>query len=417
MSLRFVIFFSVLVLVLGSLNLFVHRRLSLGLGLEGRGRRGLGAILVAGLAAMILGRVIAPVWPTAAVPIAIVGSTVQLAAIVACGVLLLERGADLLRRGGAWIAARRAPSHARLRPPAEPGAADEPSPTTPSASAEPTALTRRTVLETGAAWGALAFGGGTAAYGSLWGRHDYVIEEVPIALEKLDPRLDGFTIVQLSDLHIGAFVDEREIRAGLEHVARAQPDLIVLTGDLIDHDPAFAPLLASFCQRLGAIAPVHAIPGNHDHYAGLRTTLRHVQEAGVEVLYNRHRVVGEGRIVLAGVDDVWGARRNRGPDLARALEGADPDLPRVLLSHNPVFFPEAAGSVDLQLSGHTHGGQFNPGVRPADLVLPFGYVAGRYTRGASQLYVNRGFGTAGPPARIGAPPEITRIVLTAARAS
>jgi predicted MPP superfamily phosphohydrolase len=79
-----------------------------------------------------------------------------------------------------------------------------------------------------------------------------------------------------------------------------------------------------------------------------------------------------------------------------------------------VYFPEAAGQIALQLSGHTHGGQVNPFIRPADWVLPYGYVAGLYERSGSRLYVNRGFGTAGPPARLGAPPEVTRIVLVSA---
>jgi predicted MPP superfamily phosphohydrolase len=89
------------------------------------------------------------------------------------------------------------------------------------------------------------------------------------------------------------------------------------------------------------------------------------------------------------------------------------DLPRVLLCHNPSFFSEAAGQVALQLSGHTHGGQVNFGLRPADYVLPGGWVAGRYDLRGSALYVNRGFGTVGPPARLGSPPEVTRIVLSA----
>jgi predicted MPP superfamily phosphohydrolase len=89
------------------------------------------------------------------------------------------------------------------------------------------------------------------------------------------------------------------------------------------------------------------------------------------------------------------------------------DLPRVLLCHNPSFFAEAAGHVALQLSGHTHGGQVNLGIRPADYLLPGGWVAGRYDLNGSALYVNRGFGTVGPPARLGAPPEVTRLVLSA----
>jgi hypothetical protein len=124
---------------------------------------------------------------------------------------------------------------------------------------------------------------------------------------------------------------------------------------------------------------------------------------------------------LLGVDDVWGRRFSLGPDLNAALASlptlagsaaAARSLPRVLLCHNPSFFEESAPRVGLQLSGHTHGGQINLVVRPADWLLKNGWVAGLYHERGSQLYVNRGFGTAGPPARIGAPPEVTRIVLT-----
>jgi predicted MPP superfamily phosphohydrolase len=119
---------------------------------------------------------------------------------------------------------------------------------------------------------------------------------------------------------------------------------------------------------------------------------------------------------LLGVDDVMGPRfGGKGPDLERALQTLRPaerELPRVLLCHNPVYFEEAAGRVGLQLSGHTHGGQINLGVSPAPWVLGHTWIAGRYDHAGSQLYVNRGFGTVGPPVRLGAPPEITRLVLT-----
>ena len=116
---------------------------------------------------------------------------------------------------------------------------------------------------------------------------------------------------------------------------------------------------------------------------------------------------------------VWARRfawrtkaRPVGPNLDEALRHAPLNLPRVLLCHNPALFPAVADRIDLQLSGHTHGGQVNLGVRPADLLLRHGYIAGRYQRGNAQIYVNRGFGTAGPPARIGAAPEVTKLVLT-----
>jgi len=263
-------------------------------------------------------------------------------------------------------------------------------------------------------------GAGTAAYGGLIGRRDYVIEEVVVPIPGLPRALEGFTLVQLSDLHIGQFVTERELAAAAMLVRDARPDVVVLTGDLLDHDERFAPLLGGLARRLGALARegVVAIPGNHDYYAGVEATLGALRSAGARVLVNDGLVIGEAKsgLALLGVDDVWAMRRRqgRGPDLQRAIAKVPRDLPRVLLCHNPVFFPDAAADVALQLSGHTHGGQVNLLVRPADVVLPHGYVAGLYQRDGSRLYVNRGFGTAGPPMRVGAPPEITRVVLVGA---
>jgi predicted MPP superfamily phosphohydrolase len=198
-------------------------------------------------------------------------------------------------------------------------------------------------------------------------------------------------------------------------VRRARPDLVVLTGDLLDHDPAYAPKLGVLARRLGALARdgVVAIPGNHDYYAGVEAVLGTLRAAGSRVLLNAGEVI-HGSFALLGVDDVWAPRDGgRGPDLERAIATVPRDLPRVLLCHNPELFLEAAEHVDLQLSGHTHGGQVNFGVNSAELVFSHGYVRGHYSRGSSQIYVNRGFGTAGPPTRIGSAPEVTRIVLVA----
>ena len=164
---------------------------------------------------------------------------------------------------------------------------------------------------------------------------------------------------------------------------------------------------------LGIRDGVTIIPGNHDYYAGVDAVLGACRDGGGTVLRNQGRVL-QGGIALLGVDDVWARRSNDGPgpDLAAAIATVDPELPRVLLCHNPVFFEEARGQVALQLSGHTRGGEVNLGVRPADLVLT--YVSGRYDEHGSTLYVNRGFGTAGPPARVGARPEVTLVVLGAA---
>jgi predicted MPP superfamily phosphohydrolase len=260
-------------------------------------------------------------------------------------------------------------------------------------------------------------GGGTSIYGAAFGRHAYAFEEVPIRIAGLSRALDGFTIAQISDVHLGLFVGEPEIRAAEALVRRAKPDLVVLTGDLLDHDPAHAEALGRMLRRLLPLARrgVVAIPGNHDYFAGIDAFDDAVVRSGARLLRNEGFVL-EGGIALLGLDDVWGPRVDRrahGPDLAAALRTVPEaaDLPRVVLCHNPTAFKKIAGHAALQLSGHTHGGQVNLGVRFADLLLDHPFIAGRYERAGSQIYVNRGFGTAGPPARIGAPPEVTRIVL------
>ena len=271
-------------------------------------------------------------------------------------------------------------------------------------------------------------GAGSAAYGALFGRTDYEIEEVPIKLERLPAALDGFVITQLSDIHVGMYTGAPELSSAVELTRATRPDLIVLTGDLIDNDDRHAPTLGAWVRRLGGIAPVVAVAGNHDYYSGIAKTLDAVRRAGATVLLNEGVALRDGRLgsrepirvgevhphlSLLGVDDVWAGRYGGpGPDLPRAAATSNPDAARLLLCHNPSSFDSFAPDIDLQLSGHTHGGQVNLGIRPADYVLPHGYVAGHYRFGRAQLYVNRGFGTVGPPARLGAAPEVTKVVLT-----
>jgi predicted MPP superfamily phosphohydrolase len=276
---------------------------------------------------------------------------------------------------------------------------------------------RRQFLKQAAVGGAASIGMGSSIYGALVGRHDFTLETVPIRLARLPRTLDGLSIVQLSDLHVGLYVGDYEFGLALEVVRRAKPDIIVLTGDLLDHDPRYASTLGRFVRALRERAPrgLFAIPGNHDYYAGVAPVQAALREAGAEVLTNRHVVLGDagGRLVLAGLDDVMAPGfGGAGPQVERAFRGAPADVPRVLLSHNPSYFPVSHASADLTLSGHTHGGQITLFVNPAELVLRHGYVRGHYSHGDSQLYVNRGFGTAGPPARVGSAPEITKIVLT-----
>ena len=279
-------------------------------------------------------------------------------------------------------------------------------------------MPRREMIRRVAIGASLTSAAATSAYGIALGRYDYVLEDVPVRLRRLPRTLDGYTIAQLSDVHLGSFVGRAQIAAARSLVARTRADLVVLTGDLVDHDPRYLGdlgLLVRAMSDAGARDGVVAVLGNHDDYTGSDEVTATLRAAGVRVLRNDAITIGDvgGRFALLGVDDLL-ARRNgygEGADLPRAIRAAPEDLARVLLCHNPMLFTDAASDVDLQLSGHTHGGQINMVVHPAELIMP--YVAGRYVRGEGQLYVNRGFGTAGPPARVGTPPEVTRIVLVA----
>ncbi|HLM76187.1 MAG TPA: metallophosphoesterase [Polyangiaceae bacterium] len=407
---RFAVFFSVLFVVLTGLCVYIHRRASTVLGLSRRGRRVLGGLLSDAVL-----RVISAFGMT--ILLAVVALPRILVSLVA---RLVQRKPAVDRSAEVAIPAGAAAEVPALKKEENTNTATNTSPAGPAPSEAAVPLTRRAFASRAAAGSAFFIGTGSAAYGAIFGRHDYVIEEVAIPIPGLPKSLDGFSIAQISDIHIGLYVGERELNAAEELIRKARVDLVVMTGDLIDSHARYAPELGRLARRLGPLARrgVVAIPGNHDYFAGIDATLSALRDGGATVLRNSGVTMGDagGSFALLGVDDVWAARLNpgRGPNLELALASVPRDLPRVLLCHNPVYFPEIAGEVALQLSGHTHGGQVNLVVRPADLVLPYGYVEGQYERNGSKLYINRGFGTAGPPARVQAPPEITRVVLVAA---
>jgi predicted MPP superfamily phosphohydrolase len=277
-------------------------------------------------------------------------------------------------------------------------------------------MSRRQVVE--ASVGTALFGatGAALGWGMARGRHEYRLVEVPVRISGLPRALDGYVIVQVSDIHAGNFVEEQQVAEGLALARRARPDLVVVTGDIVDFDPAYAPRIARAIGDLPAPDGIYASLGNHDYYTGRRVVVDALRACGIETLVNSGRVIRAadgGGFALLGVDDLTALRfGGPGPDLRAALAAVRGELPRILLSHQPPTVDRWAGQVALQLSGHTHGGQINPGgmlMRPL-----FEYVAGSYAVRGTTLYVNRGFGTVGPPARIGVPPEVARIVLVAA---
>jgi predicted MPP superfamily phosphohydrolase len=424
---RILVFAVVMLVLLSGVNVQVFRWARNAFGLGEVARKRLKAVLIVSVLGVVLGRVAGRFWPgpvTGGFVAAV--STLQLAVIISGILLLVADAARLL-----W----RLPSRFLRRPPSTPAVALVPLPVVTPApvaqapvvvAAPPVEVPRRHFLTQAVAGSAFLIGGSSSLYGALKGRSDYVVEEVPLLVPGLSRRLSGFTIAQLSDVHIGVYVGDAQLAIAEELLRQTKPDLIVLTGDLLDNDPRLAPQLGRFVRRLAPLARhgVVAVSGNHDFFAGMDEVGSALRGGGAHLLRNEGILVGSGAdsIALLGVDDVWARREGGGPDLSRALASLPPvegrasralDLPRVLLCHNPSFFAEAAGRVALQLSGHTHGGQVNLGVRPADYVLPGGWVAGRYDSSGSMLYVNRGFGTVGPPARIGARPEVTKLVLTA----
>jgi hypothetical protein len=245
------------------------------------------------------------------------------------------------------------------------------------------------------------------------------VRSVEVRIERWPQSLDGFRIVQLSDLHIGSILG-REFAARLvEEVNRLSPDLVALTGDLVDGSVR---QLGGEVEPLGEFKAPHGVyfvTGNHDYYSGAEPWLTRIRELGIRPLRNQRVLIGDahGAFDLAGVDDHRGDwLRGSTEDLAAALAGRDPDRPVVLLAHDPTTFHRArAMQVDLQLSGHTHGGQIWPFVYLVRLAVP--HVAGLLRRGRSQLYVSRGSGFWGPPIRLFAPSEITEILIRRGPAS
>jgi len=281
----------------------------------------------------------------------------------------------------------------------------------------PASLTRRQVIEGASGVALLGATGSMMGWGIARGRLAFEMHEVAVRIPGLPRVLDGYTLVQVSDIHTGLYVGERELDEGLSLARAAKPDLLLVTGDMVDLEAKYTPLIA---RKLADIAPpdgVWTCLGNHDYYAGANAVANHLRAAGVNLLVNDGRMLRErdgGGFALLGVDDQWSQRYGtQGARLDLATSRVRPDAPRILLSHQPPTVEHWAGQVALQLSGHTHGGQINPlGLRPADLF--YSYVAGLYQVRGTALYVNRGYGTVGPPARAWAPPEITRIVLVAA---
>ena len=237
------------------------------------------------------------------------------------------------------------------------------------------------------------------------------IERQEIFLRRLPKTLDGFRIVHLSDLHYGPFVDSRHLDRAIQAANDLKPDLIALTGDYISQERAYAAPCAELVGRLRARLGVFAVLGNHDHWTDAQLIADLFRAEGIRVLINEGlRIdVGHHSFWLAGVDDTMVGLE----DLSLALAGSSDSELKLLLAHNPVVLRRAArASVDLVLSGHTHGGQVilrsekNRSGRPRRRIL-----RGLGRRANTQIYVTRGLGTVVLPIRYGCPPEVSLLEL------
>jgi predicted MPP superfamily phosphohydrolase len=263
------------------------------------------------------------------------------------------------------------------------------------------------------------------AYGILHGRLDLEVTRQPIRLPKLPAAFEGFRIAQLSDIHIGPFMPERQIREFADLTNSLKPDLIALTGDFVTWDASTQAAAVRSLANLRAPFGVFVCLGNHETWSGVEDSITELfRDAKFKVLRQQNVAIASGpdSFNLIGID--FASKRafgHGGEVFARRFAAGmnrliKPDCVNILLSHNPDTFDHAAElGIDLSLAGHTHGGQaslefISPQLAPSRLVTP--YVAGHFVKPGGQLYVNRGIGTIGVPLRVGAPPEITIHQLT-----
>lgn len=264
--------------------------------------------------------------------------------------------------------------------------------------------------------GAVAATAATAAGVALVEAGRIRVKEVQVPLPRLPAALDGTTIVQITDVHIGPTLGRSFIEELVTKINALAPDVVAITGDLVDGSVEEIGEAVRPLGQLRARHGVYFVTGNHEYYAGAVPWVEFLNSIGVRVLRNERVRIGttEASYDLAGVDDYssQGLAPGHGPDLAQALAGRDPSRELVLLAHQPRAIGEAANlGVGLQISGHTHGGQIWPWRYLVYLQQPF--VSGLAREKDTWIYVSCGTGYWGPPMRLGAPAEITKVVLRA----
>lgn len=290
-----------------------------------------------------------------------------------------------------------------------------------AAGSQAPAADRRQFIARVAAAGATAVVGAASAVALRAAHRPAAVRPLTIRLPRLPAEQHGFSIVQLTDLHVGPLLGRAFVQDVVDRTNALSPDLIAITGDLVDGSVADLGHLIAPLAELRAKHGVFFVTGNHEYFSGATQWVNELTRIGIRVLQNERVSIGNGSASfdLAGVDDRsavhYGGLAPRAA-VERALAGRDPDRELVLLAHQPRSALDAETfGVGLQLSGHTHGGQLWPFGLLVKLQQPFS--AGLYLHRGSHVYVSRGTGFWGPPMRLGAPSEITHVRLEAERAA
>ncbi|WP_328780836.1 metallophosphoesterase [Streptomyces canus] len=434
-----VIVFALLALaVLVTANWYLWRRLFRDTtGGPGRARR-VGAVLIGGgwvlaVGALVAERTGAPFWLQRVLAwpgfLWLALSIYLLLAVVAGEVVrpLLRRFLERRdRRGEPAVAAvphpERVPAGAPAEQPQEAGSASqEPGkggpaseePSEPGGSTLVAAPSRRLFVSRVVAGAAAAAAVTTVGYGTYGVLRGPRVKRVTVPLAKLPRAAHGYRIAVVSDIHLSPVLGRGFAQKVVDTINSTRPDLIAVVGDLVDGSvkdlgPAAAPL-AQLEARHGSFF----VTGNHEYFSGAEQWVEEVRRLGLRPLENDRTELAW--FDLAGVNDIAGESEGQGPDFAKALGDRDTARACVLLAHQPVQIHDAVDhGVDLQLSGHTHGGQLWPGNLLAEAANPT--VAGLERYGDTQLYVSRGAGAWGPPTRVGAPSDITVIELASKQA-
>lgn len=288
--------------------------------------------------------------------------------------------------------------------------------TTPEPAPQPEpapAVNRRVFIARASAVAAGAASVGLVAVGAANALGPPDLLRVPVRLRRLDPAFNGFRIAVVSDVHLGPLSGRAHTERIVRMINEAEPDLVAIVGDLVDGTVEQLGAAAEPLRDLNSREGTFFVTGNHEYFVDDTSSwLRELERLGVQPLQNENTAIRRGGAAfdLVGVNDIAGESRSTPPDFERAFTGVDPSGPTVLLAHQPVQVLDAAArGVDLQLSGHTHGGQMWPFHYVVGAVQPS--LAGLSTVGDTQLYVSRGAGFWGPPVRIGAPPDISVLTL------